>query len=161
MVLTVHLNAELSELRVERSGPKRRKVIGSTEEADEYAPSSQLDPKFGIDVEDVDADRVFPSSENFSGTGSSSVQQPPRRVTFTSRMKDDLEALFQMTRDASPPKRRVRSLRVVRATYGFGDASGDGFGGAIDLLPTRRLEFAHFQRALFKLSRASEFGRES
>ena len=159
--MTVHLNAELSELRVERSGPKRRKVIGSTEEADEYAPSSQLDPKFGIDVEDVDADRLFPSSEKFSGTGSSSVQLPPRRMTLTYRMKDDLEALFQMTRDASPPKRRVRSLRVVRATYGFGDASGDGFGGAIDLLPTRRLEFAHFQRALFKLSRASEFDRES
>ena len=111
-----------------------------TEEANEYDPSSQLDPKFGIDIEDVDTDQVFPSSETFSGTGSSSAQQPPCRVSFTYRMKDDLEALFQMTRDASPPKRRVRSLRVVRATYGFGDASGDGFGAAI-LLPDGKIYY--------------------
>jgi len=155
------LNAELSVLRVERLGPKRRKVIGSREEADEYDPSSQLNPKFGIDVEDVEAIQVFPSAEKFIGTGSSSAQQPPLRVTFTSRM-DDLEALFQMTRDVSPHhNRRVRSLRVVRATYGFGDARCDSSPRRKNLLPTRRLELTHFQRALVKLSRASEFGRES
>jgi hypothetical protein len=101
-----------------------------------------LDPKFGIKVQDVDADQAFPSSEKFSGTGSSFAQQLPRRVTFTSRMKHDLEALFQKTRDASPPKCRVRSLRVVRATYGFGDASGDGFGAAI-LLPDGKIFYQH------------------
>jgi hypothetical protein len=45
-------------------------------------------------------------------------------------------------RDVSPPKRKVRSLRVVRATYGFGDASGDGFGAAI-LLPDGKIFYRH------------------
>jgi len=136
------LNAELSELRVKRSGPKRRKVIGPTDEADEYDLLSQLDPKFGIDVEDVNTNQIFPTSEKFSGTGFVSGQQPPRCVAFTSRMKDDLGALFQMTQDVSPPKRQVRSLRVVRTTYGFGGASGDGFGAAI-LLPDGNIYYRH------------------
>ena len=136
------LNAELFELRVERSGPKSRKVIGPTEEAAEYDPTRQLDPRFGIDVEDVDVDQVFLSSIKSRGADSLSAQQPPRCVMFTSRMKDNLEELFQMTQDVSPRKRRLRSLRVVRATYGFGDASGNGFGAAI-LLPDGKIYYRH------------------
>jgi len=70
------------------------------------------------------------------------VQQPPRWVMFTSRMKDDLRALFQMTQGDFPLAQRVCSLQVVCATYGFGDASGDGFGAAI-LLPNGKIYYRH------------------
>jgi hypothetical protein len=137
------LNAELLEVRVDHSGPKRRKVIDSKEEAAEYDPSSLLDPKFGIDVEDVNVNQaVLFSSDKPGGANSLPAQQQPCRVTLTSCMKDNSEALFQKTQDVSPPKRRVRSLRVVCATYGFGDASGDGFGAAI-LPPDGKIFYRH------------------
>jgi hypothetical protein len=82
------------------------------------------------------------STKRFFSSDEPSAQQPPRCVIFTSRMKDDLEALFQMTPDDSPPKRWVRSLWVVRATDGFGDASGDGFGASI-LLPDGKIYYRH------------------
>ena len=158
------LNAELLEVRVNHSGPKRRKVIDSKEEAAEYDPSSLLDPKFGIDVEDVNVNQaVFFSSDKPGGANSLPAQQQPCRVTLTSCMKDNSEALFQMTQDVSPPKRRVRSLRVVCATYGFGDASGDGFGAAI-LPPDGKIFYRHGVWNWLisnEHSSNSEFGRES
>jgi hypothetical protein len=138
------LNAELSELHhVERLGAKRKKVIGPQDEGADFDPSSQLDPKFGINVDDVDDDQAaFAFSDKLGGTGDPSAQQPPRRVMFTPRMKDGLDAFFRMTQDDSQPKRRVRSLQVACATYGFGDASEDGFGAAF-LLPDGKIYYRH------------------
>ena len=101
------LNAELSELHVGRPGAKRRKVIGPQDEGADFNPSRQLDPKFGINAEDIGVDQAaFGSSDKPGGTNSTSAQQPPRRVMFTSRMKDDLDALFKMTQDDSHPSGR-------------------------------------------------------
>ena len=49
------------------------------------------------------------------------------------RFRSDLEALLELTSAASPTIRKVRSGRVCVAIYGFGDASGSGFGATIDL----------------------------
>ena len=44
-----------------------------------------------------------------------------------------VNALLRLTDFLSPPKRRVRSKRISFVTYGFGDASGKGFGAALKL----------------------------
>ena len=61
------------------------------------------------------------------------LDEPPDSVKFTTRMQEDVSALLRLTDFSSPPKRRVRSKRISFVTYGFGDASGKGFGTALKL----------------------------
>ena len=87
------------------------------EEANEFDPSSQLDPKFGINGDD-DGDDHTPSSKKPGVADTPAfAQQPPRRVMFTSGMKDDLRALFQMTQDDSPPQTKGLCLCVLFALH--------------------------------------------
>ncbi len=44
------------------------------------------------------------------------------------RLASDLEALNALFSTDTPPRRVVRSRQVLVTLYGFGDASGDGFG---------------------------------
>ena len=53
------------------------------------------------------------------------------RVRFTTRMRDDLDALMKLTKSSIPPNQRVRSKFITWLTYGFGDASGKGYGAAL------------------------------
>ena len=46
------------------------------------------------------------------------------------RLKRDLTALLKLFDHESPPKRLVRGKKIKEAVYGFGDASGAGFGGS-------------------------------
>jgi hypothetical protein len=48
------------------------------------------------------------------------------------RLRDDLKVLIQLTEAEAPSLRRVRAIRKAQILYGFGDASGSGFGWCID-----------------------------
>jgi len=52
----------------------------------------------------------------------------PRRVRAVNRLRNDLEALASFFMDGEPPWRFVRGREICVAQYGFGDASGTGFG---------------------------------
>lgn len=56
---------------------------------------------------------------------------PPVLVKPVTRLKGDLEALRSLTVAEAPPELPVRASRSAVACYGFGDASGDGFGVSI------------------------------
>jgi hypothetical protein len=57
---------------------------------------------------------------------------PSTGITFAvPRFKEDLEALVQLTSGTTPTMRCVRSKRMLTAYYGFGDASGSGFGATV------------------------------
>lgn len=56
----------------------------------------------------------------------STDDHPPKRVTPVKRLRSDLEALAVLTRPDKPPRRRVRSKKVLTVCYGFGDASAIG-----------------------------------
>ena len=58
--------------------------------------------------------------------------QAPAVVRPVGRLVKDLEALALLTAELEPPVRVVRSSRIVQARYGFGDASGGGFGASIE-----------------------------
>ena len=49
------------------------------------------------------------------------------------RFEDDLDALLLLTASPEPMRRIVRSLKVITAFYGFGDALSGGFGSTIAL----------------------------
>jgi hypothetical protein len=58
---------------------------------------------------------------------------PTSGITFAvPRFKEDLEALTRLTASATPTMRTVRSMRTLTAYYGFGDASGSGFGATVE-----------------------------
>ena len=54
----------------------------------------------------------------------------PAKVTLKPRMADDVLALKKFFGRSHPPRRLVRGIRVIEAFYGFGDASGAGFGAS-------------------------------
>jgi hypothetical protein len=57
----------------------------------------------------------------------------PKRVfeKDAPRIRDDIEALMRLTESPEPPRRLIRSSRVALVRYGFGDASGAGFGSSL------------------------------
>ena len=57
---------------------------------------------------------------------------PSTGITFAvPRFKEDLEALVFLIASATPTMRCVRRNRTLTAYYGFGDASGAGFGATV------------------------------
>ncbi len=48
------------------------------------------------------------------------------------RFREDLEAILFLAESKQPYMRRVRGRRTVTAYYGFGDASGAGFGASVE-----------------------------
>jgi len=54
--------------------------------------------------------------------------EAPKRVQLVPRFGSDSEALSQFFGPPLPPVRRVRGRTVIECFYGFGDASGTGFG---------------------------------
>ena len=57
----------------------------------------------------------------------------PEFVTPSTRLEDDIATLRRLTSAESPPKRFIRSRLIATACYGFGDASGSGFGSTIEV----------------------------
>ena len=56
--------------------------------------------------------------------------KPPKRVTSSPRLAWDLEALSSLFDEDAPVRRKVRPSQTAVAIYGFGDASGKGFGSS-------------------------------
>ena len=59
------------------------------------------------------------------------LEAPPDEVQAAPRLERDLCALKELTTPEVPPVVQVRARRTARAYYGFGDASGSGFGATI------------------------------
>jgi hypothetical protein len=76
----------------------------------------------------VERDRDDWPGEAEMGNGSVTEQSHPARVKAVPRLKDDLRALLTLTESENPPLRLVRPSMVRSVRYGFGDASGAGFG---------------------------------
>jgi len=55
----------------------------------------------------------------------------PLHVMGVPRLADDVESLLHLMSSPTPPDRVVRSSSIMVAFYGFGDASGAGFGSTI------------------------------
>ena len=62
--------------------------------------------------------------------GNHTPDTPPLTVKIAPRLRDDLRALWKLFSLETPPLRLVRGKSVWEAVYGFGDASGKGFGGS-------------------------------
>jgi hypothetical protein len=52
-------------------------------------------------------------------------------VKAVPRLRHDVEALVKLMEPAKPPLKRVRAEATAKVYYGFGDASGCGFGATI------------------------------
>ena len=57
-------------------------------------------------------------------------EDKPDQVKVVDRLADDLTALKTLFNHATPPRRLVRGKAIQGAHYGFGDASGKGFGAS-------------------------------
>lgn len=100
-----------------------------------------------------------------------SARSPPERVPAAPRLAGDILALQELTQAHQPPKRLVRPKAAAVAVYGFGDASGKGFGSTFTV--GERLFFSHGQwedgydeessnyRELYNLVLAIEHAQES
>lgn len=64
--------------------------------------------------------------------GNASDSQPPIVISPVKQLKDDIYALREFLSPVDPPKIRERSTSVQIVRYGFGDASGSGFGSTIE-----------------------------
>ncbi len=73
---------------------------------------------------------------------STDLAQQPSSVTAVPRLQWDLEALRSLFSVPHPPTRFVCATHIQVALYGFGDASGSGFGSSI-ALPDGCLLFRH------------------
>jgi hypothetical protein len=58
-------------------------------------------------------------------------EEEPALVIQVSHLEQDLKALLALTDPMVPPERAVRSKHLLQVCYGFGDASGEGFGSTI------------------------------
>jgi hypothetical protein len=116
----------------------------------QFDSSNYSDPKFGLDDDDdlgeeyqlelEFAKLVHETNEQgpnhpFPGKPEQSAEsgrdEPPVRVKCTTRMRDDVDALMKLKESSTPPKRRFRSKFITWLTYGFGNASGKGYGAAL------------------------------
>ena len=74
---------------------------------------------------------------NQSGPSSKLIKALPR-------LKGDFEILKRLTQPEAPPKVVRRRKKMASAAYGFGDASGSGFGNAIEVEGTLHSEFGEW-----------------
>jgi hypothetical protein len=63
--------------------------------------------------------------------GSSTGSAPPKTIKGVPRFFEDLKAFQALLSPDSPPEVTVRCLRIFTLLYGFGDASGRGFGSTV------------------------------
>jgi hypothetical protein len=61
------------------------------------------------------------------------------KTPIAPRLLHDLRALKSLTSSPLPPLRIVRPAQVVQVLYGFGDASGKGFGSTVQGFPVHAL----------------------
>ncbi len=84
-----------------------------------------------VEDDEVDEERFEPK---IAGEEAFGVQtKAGKKVKMAHRFKDDVEALDYLTSFDEPPHRLVRATKKGRALYGFGDASGTGFGSSVQI----------------------------
>jgi len=59
--------------------------------------------------------------------------KPPLRVKWVPRLRTDVQALMQLLDPELPPKRYILPRVGCKVVYGFGDASGSGFGSSFEV----------------------------
>jgi hypothetical protein len=69
--------------------------------------------------------------------------KPTSQVKIAPRLRNDVEALFELFLPDFPPQRPVRPKRSTEALYMFGDASGTGFGSSLFI--DNKLYYQHGQ----------------
>jgi hypothetical protein len=70
--------------------------------------------------------------DGFAGAQRSKLEPGPM-VKAVPRLVEDVKALTLLTKSEAPPKVVKRRKRSGTACYGFGDASGKGFGSSIEI----------------------------
>ena len=78
-------------------------------------------------IERENRDCELDGSEKMGSKNTKEVQAPDF-VKAVPRMRTDVQAISSMFSALEPPIIQVRSKDVLLAIYGFGDASGLGFG---------------------------------
>jgi hypothetical protein len=77
----------------------------------------------------------------YNDTEAQGCSAPPDEVLPVTRLRSDILSLRRMLASNCPPVRYVRSQRLSVALYGFGDASGSGFGRTIG--DAHQLKYSH------------------
>jgi hypothetical protein len=80
---------------------------------------------------------------------------PPCTVQAVPRLRDDVQSLLCLFSSETPPIRYVRSQKLGVAIYGFGDASGAGFGRTFS--KANDTYFCHGVYAKDELSNSSNY----
>jgi hypothetical protein len=60
-------------------------------------------------------------------------EEAPAYVAAVPRLQGDVTALLRLMKAVHPPLKRVRCKKTAKAFYGFGDASGSGFGATLQI----------------------------
>ena len=108
---------------------KRRKLKDEDEPPPSHQPAGDLEEDKEYSLVDL-----YNWGEGLEA-GTEEAVEPPARVKAAPRLKSDLEALDELMQDREPPQRRVRGPQGGSVVYGFGDASGAGFGGTDQEFP--------------------------
>jgi hypothetical protein len=59
------------------------------------------------------------------------IDEAPSLVIPVPRLEQNLRALLVLTDPLAPPERAMRSKHLLQVFYGYGDASGEGFGSIV------------------------------
>jgi hypothetical protein len=84
----------------------------------------------------------------------------PLTVSAVPRFTHDIDALVRLTKHAKPPFRKIRVSKTASIGYGFGDASGRGFGATVQIGNCLRYHYGQWnmEDAFGTLSNWKELG---
>jgi hypothetical protein len=99
-------------------------------------------------LEDFDAEKMGMVGQEWEHMEKS----PPKEVHAVPRLKTDIAALVELTRSQKPPLRMARLRKEARVVYGFGDASGPGYGSSIEINRVIRWRRGHWHHTISKES---------
>jgi hypothetical protein len=68
-----------------------------------------------------------------ASVGQGSEDLTPLTVSAVPRFTHDIDALMRLTKYAKPPLRKIRASSTASVGYGYGDASGRGFGATVQI----------------------------
>ena len=124
----IHLTLDSWRKHRDKEGWKEKKprveVVEEEERESPYHGDYEEEELYELDV------RVFDTDDTPISSQKEALGVPPRRVKAVYRLRSDLEALATFFEDEDPPWRFVRGKEICVAQYGFGDASGSGFGSS-------------------------------
>jgi hypothetical protein len=86
---------------------------------------------------------------------SSTANNPPEYISAVGQLTADIAALRLLFSPSYPPKRAVRPQATATAAYGFGDASGSGFGTTLLIQGT--IHYRHGQWSTMESESSSNY----